>query len=192
MRKLVVEEWISLDGYVSDKENKLDFFVQYVRESYNNASRLDYLQSIGTIVLGRKTYDQFAAIWPTRPVEGDPLAGKINTTQKIVFSHTISEAPWGKWQEAEIEKGNLIESIRQLKSEQGATIVVWGSIEIVQLLVKEKLVDEYHFHICPTFTGGGRKFFTGQFPPSALTLIDANYYSSAIVHVCYQQNLFTT
>lgn len=187
MRKLIVEEWISLDGYVSDKENKLDFFVKYVRDSYMSAYRFEYLHSIDTILLGRKSYNLFAAVWPGRAIEEDPLAEIINTTKKIVFSGTLNKAPWGNWDEAEIESGNLIDKVIELKSMPGKDIILWASITIAQQLMKENLIDEYHIHLCPALTGGGRKFFTEEIQPSSLTLINAKPYSSEIVHLHYKR-----
>jgi len=65
-RKLIVEEWLSLDGYVSDKAGGLDFFAKHVRDAYTTAYRLDVLNSVDTILFGRKTYQQFSALWPAR------------------------------------------------------------------------------------------------------------------------------
>ncbi len=172
MRKLIVEEWISLDGYVSNKASKLDFFVKYVRESYMSEYRLEFLNTIDTIVFGRETYNQFAGLWPDRPIEKEAQAEKMNTAKKIVFSSTLSKAPWGKWEEAEIENGNLIVRLNELKSMPGKDIVVWGSITIAQNLMNENLIDEYHIHLCPTLTAGGRKFFTEELQASSLTLVE--------------------
>jgi dihydrofolate reductase len=187
MRKLIVEEWISLDGAVSDKDENLSFFTRYVRESYTTESRIAFLDSIDTIFLGRKTYTQFASVWSGRPLEEDALARKMNTGKKIVFSNTLNEAPWGKWEKAEIERSNLEEKVIELKSMPGKNIVIWGSISIAQQLMKEGLVDEYHLHCCPVITTGGRKLFTEDIPPSSLTLIDIKHYSSAIAYLHYKQ-----
>jgi dihydrofolate reductase len=189
MRKLILEEWISLDGYVSDKEGKLDFFAKYVRESYISEYRLEFLNTIDTIIFGSKTYSQFASLWPDRPIEKEALAEKINTAKKIVFSSTLSKAPWGKWKEAEVESGDLIDRVNKLKSMPGKDIIVWGSITIAQNLMNENLIDEYHIHLCPTLTAGGRKLFTEELQPPSLTLIDEKRYSSEIVYLHYKRNL---
>ncbi len=124
MRNIIVEVWISLDGYISDKENSTNFFVKYIRESYTSEYRLEFLNTIDTILFGRKTYDQFAGLWPNRPIEKEALAEKMNRAKKIVFSSTLSKAPWGKWEEAEIENGNLIVRLNELKSMPGKDIVI--------------------------------------------------------------------
>jgi dihydrofolate reductase len=184
-RKLIIEEWLSLDGYVSDKTGGTDFFVKHVLESYVAQSRNEFLNSIDTILFGRKTYDQFSTLWPGRPVENDLLAKKMNTLDKIVFSKTLEKAPWGKWPGASVEANDPITRIKALKSLNGKNMVVWGSITLAQMLIKEDLVDEYHLQLCPALTGGGRRLFTGEINPSALSLIDTKQYSNGVVFLNY-------
>lgn len=189
-RKLIVEEWLSLDGHVSDKDGKLDFFAKHVRESYTTAYRAEVLSSVGTILFGRNTYQQFSALWPQRPVEDDLLAEKINTAQKIVFSGSLHEAPWGRWPAATVEAGDPIEKIKALKSQAGKHMVLWGSITLAQALMKAGLVDEYHLHLCPTITGGGRALFTNGLQPGTLALTDTKPFDNGVVLLKYaaQQN----
>lgn len=94
MRKLIAEEWISLDGYVADKNGKLDFFASTVREIYADAAQLKFLESIDFILLGRTTYEQFVNVWPQRETDKEVLADKMNRAKKIVFSNTLTAAPW--------------------------------------------------------------------------------------------------
>jgi dihydrofolate reductase len=187
MRKLIVEEWISLDGYVADRNGSLDFFVKHVLASY--VHRQAFLQTVDTIVFGRKTYEQFAALWPDRPVEQNPLSAKINTDKKVVFSDSLNEAAWGRWEAAEIKNGDLTKQVHELKSMPGKDMVVWGSITLVQALMKGDLVDEYHLHICPVLTAGGRKLFSEDRLPSSLSLLNAEIYDSQIAHLHYQRIL---
>lgn len=184
-RKLIVEEWISLDGYASDREGRLDFFAKYVRESYTTAYRMELLSSVDTILLGRKTYQQFAALWPQRPVEDDALAAKINTAQKTVFSGSLPEAPWGQWPAATVERGDPIEKVKALKSQAGMHMVLWGSITLAQALMKAGLADEYHLHVCPAITGGGQPFFTSAVQPAQLALMEAKLFDNGVVLLKY-------
>jgi dihydrofolate reductase len=186
MRKIIVEEWISLDGYVADKKGQLDFFVRHVRESYTEASRSEFLKTIDTILFGRETYEQFAKLWPDRATEKETLAHTINHTRKVVFSNTLTTAPWGKWPEAEIVKGDAVATIRQLKSSPGKSMIVWGSISLAQSLMKESLVDEFHLHICPALTGGGRSFFTPEMNPATLRLAEVRQYVEGAVFLNYR------
>lgn len=190
MRKIIVEEWLSLDGYAADANGSLDFFTPFVRNSYHNEHRQAMLQSVDTILLGGNTYRQFAALWPARPVENDPLAALINSAQKIVFSHTLTTAPWGTWPEAIIKNGNPADVLNELRLLPGKNMVIWGSISLAQTLMKHNLVDEYYLHVCAVLTGGGRRFFTGGLPPSSLKLVDAGQSSgSSIVDLHYKRNI---
>lgn len=186
MRKLILEEWLSLDGHVADKQESLDFFASRVRDTFRNPQRLNFLKTIDTLLFGRKTYEQFAALWPHRPIENDALAEKINRTPKIVFSTTLADAPWGKWPKAGIESGDVLTVVKQLKSAQGADMVLWGSVSLVQALMKDNLIDEYRLHLCPVLTGGGRKLFPDNFNPLNLNLLEAKPEDAGALFLHYQ------
>src|SRR4026207_2306851 len=123
MRRLIIEEWISLDGHVSDREGKLEFFRSTVREINAEPVQIKFLESIDCILLGRSTYEQFAKLWPQRPIENEVLARIINQERKIVFSSTLKKTPWGNWSDAEIASGDPIEAVKHLKSLPGKNIV---------------------------------------------------------------------
>ena len=184
MRKLIVEEWLSLDGYVSDKDGKLDFFVRTIREIYDDPQRTKFLESIDTILLGRTTYEQFVRTWPQR-AEENPLAAKINSAKKIVFSNTLTDAPWGNYSKAEIAQGDPVSKLKLLKTQSGGNMILWGSISLAQHLLKEDLVDELHLHVCPALTAGGRHFFTNALTPLSLHLQDVRNHPSGTVFLNY-------
>ncbi len=185
MRKIILSEWISLDGYVSDKKGQLDFFASLVRKTYAEADQVKFLETIDTILLGRKTYEQFVEIWPDRPADTEVLADRMNRGRKIVFSNTLKDAPWGKWPVAEIASGNAISYIQQLKSIPGKNIVLWASISLAQTLMKENLIDEYRLFLCPILTSGGRKLFTEEINPTTLRLLEVRHYDTGIVCLNY-------
>jgi dihydrofolate reductase len=185
MRKLILEEWISVDGHVADRHNRLDFFAPLVRELYADSERTAFLQGIDCILFGRKTYQQFAALWPERGVE-NPLAKMINQTPKVVFSDTLTSAPWGEYATAQVIPGNANEAIRKLKNLLGKNIIVWGSVSLAQSLMKENQVDEYHLHLCPSLTMGGRKLFTEAATPATLNLIESRRGKGGTVLLKYQ------
>ena len=187
MRKLIVEEWMSLDGFVTDKDGGLEFFTSLTPEQnkYSDADQLKFLETVDTILLGRKTYELFVAFWPEAQTDQEVIADKLNQTDKIVFSSTLQMAPWGKWKEARIIPGDAAAAIRKLKSQPGKDIVLWGSISLAQSLMKEKLVDEYHIQLCPVVTGGGRSLFTGQLELGQLKLSEVRKYDSGTVFLNY-------
>jgi dihydrofolate reductase len=188
MRKLIVEEWISLDGYTTDKNGSLDFFAHLVRNRYADAFHENFLHDIDCILMGRKTYQQFVTVWPGRSVENDLLAMKMNTCQKIVFSSSLAKAPWGDWKGAIVEAGDPIVHIKNLKSLAGKNLVLWGSISLAALLMKEKMIDEYRLFICPLITGGGKKFFHEGAISTALSLIESKCYDHGVVYLNYKIN----
>lgn len=188
MRKLIVEEWLSLDGYVADKNGGLDFFTHLTKEQniFSDTYQLEFMETVDTILLGRKTYELFVDFWPTTTTNQEVMADKINGSPKIVFTNTLTKAPWGDWAEVQTIGGEAIEAIKKLKLLPGKNMVLWGSISLVQKLMKEDLIDEYHIQLCPVLTAGGRSLFTQQIKPSELTLIEVRHYPTGAVFLNYQ------
>src|ERR1043165_1718127 len=121
MRKLIVEEWVSLDGYVTDKNGNLDFFTNLTpaQNRYSDTDQLKFMESIDTILLGRKTYELFVDFWPTATTDKEVIADKLNETKKVVFTNSLTKAPWGDWPQAEIINGTAADAIRKLKQRPG-------------------------------------------------------------------------
>lgn len=188
MRKLILEEWVSLDGHVADRDGNLDFFTNLSPEqnTYSDIDQLKFLETIDTILLGRKTYELFVEFWPAATTDKEVIADKLNETKKVVFSKTIANAPWGNWAEAEVVSGNAVEAIRKLKLMPGKNMVMWGSILLAQSLMKENLIDEYHIQLCPYLTGGGRSLFTQELSWSKLNLLEVRHYTSGTVFLNYE------
>ena len=179
---------MSLDGFVADKNGQLDFFTSLTPEEnkYADLDQLQFLETIDTILLGRKTYELFVEFWPNATTDQEVIADKLNATRKIVFSNSLTSAPWGKWPEAEIMRGEAVEVIKAFKSLPGKDLVMWGSISLAQALVKEKLVDEYHIQLCPTLTGGGRNLFPADPGFSRLQLLEVKNYPTGNVLLKYK------
>ena len=185
MRRLILEEWLSLDGYAEDKNGKLDFFPSSESNKFSDLDQLKFMESIDTILLGRKTYELFVNFWPDATTEKEIIADKLNETPKIVFSNSLKKAPWGKWPEAEIMNGDVIDKIKELKNNPGKDIVLWGSISLAQSLIKEDLIDEYHLQICPTIIAGGRSLFPDMNQYKNLKLIDFKKYDTGLILLKY-------
>lgn len=188
MRKLILEEWVSLDGYVTDKNGGLDFFTHLTPEqnTYSDADQLRFLETVDTILLGRKTYELFVDFWPDATTDTEVIADKLNEIKKTVFSNTLTKAPWGKWPAAEVIKGDAAAAIRQMKLLPGKDMVLWGSISLAQSLMRKNLIDEYHIQLCPVLTGGGRSLFSGQFSAKDLKLLEVRHYNTGTVFLNYQ------
>ena len=187
MRKLILEEWMSLDGYVADKNDQLDFFTGFTPEenTYADRHQLDFLQRIDTILLGRKTYELFVDYWPAMTADKEIIADKMNETKKVVYSNTLKEAPWGEWEGATVMAGDAVAAIRKLKSERGKDMVMWGSISLAQDLIRQNLIDEYRIQLCPVVTGGGRRLFARETDFNKLELKATRKYETGIVFLNY-------
>lgn len=188
MRKLILEEWVSLDGNVTDKNGQLDFFTNLTPEQnkYSDADQLKFLETVDTILLGRKTYELFVDFWPTATTDKEVIADRLNEIKKIVFSNSITKAPWGKWPSAEIVSGEATTAIKKLKSLPGKNMVVWGSISLAQSLMKENLIDEYHIQLCPVLTGGGRSLFSQDMDYHQLRLLETRSYNTGTIFLNYE------
>jgi dihydrofolate reductase len=187
MRKLIMEQWMSLDGFVTDKKGDLDFFTNLSPEenTYSDNDQLKFLDTIDTILLGRKTYELFVDFWPNATADKEVIADRLNELPKVVFSNSLKSAPWGKWNNASVISGNAIDAIKRLKALPGNNMVLWGSISLAQALHKEKLIDEYHIQLCPVLTGGGRKLFPEDFDLATLQLTELRKYNTGVVFLNY-------
>jgi dihydrofolate reductase len=187
MRKLIVEEWISLDGYAADANGQLDFFTSLSPEQnkHSDMDQLKFLEEIDTILFGRITYQLFVDYWPTAASEAEIIADKLNSLSKIVFSNTLTDAPWGNWPAASITGGDAVKAIKELKQLPGKNMIMWGSVSLVQSLIKENLVDEIHLQLCPVMTGGGRKLFPGETGINQLQLQEVKQYDTGLVFLNY-------
>ncbi len=186
MRKLILEEWLSLDGYATDKNNKLDFFPSTEQNKYSDLDQLKRMNDIDTILLGRKTYELFVDFWPTAKSETEIIADKLNGIPKIVCSNTLQSAPWGNWPAAQIMSGNAVAEIKKLKNADGKNMIIWGSITLAQSLIKANLIDEYYLQVCPTVIGGGRLLMPDLENYKHLDLISVKKYDTGVVCLHYK------
>ncbi|MCW3092693.1 MAG: hypothetical protein JWP81_3762 [Ferruginibacter sp.] len=179
---------MSLDGYVADKNGQLDFFTNLTPEqnTYSDADQLKFLETIDTILLGRITYELFVDFWPGATIDEEVIADKLNGTKKLVFSNTITKAPWGQWAEAGIISGDAVAEIKKLKALPGKNMVMWGSISVAQSFMRENLIDEYHIQLCPVLTGGGRSLFPEQMNLTKLKILELRKYNTGTVFLNYE------
>lgn len=186
MKKLIVEEWLSLDGFAEDKKGTLEFFPSTEANKSADKDQLDFLETIDTMLLGRKTYRLFADYWPTPKSEKEIIAPKLNGLSKMVFSKTLAEAPWGNEGRAEINAGDVVAEVRELKKGNGKDMVLWGSLSLAQALIQAHLVDEFHIQICPTLVGGGRPLFPDLDGYAKMKLIDFKRYDTGVMRMRYR------
>ena len=186
MRRLILEEWLSLDGYAVDGEGTLDFFPSSASDQFSDRDQLEFLESVDTILLGRRTYELFVDFWPTATTDKEVIADRLNSLPKLVFSNTLSEAPWGEWPPARVVHGDAVAEIKRLKEQDGKHMVLWGSLSLAQELIVANLIDEYHLQFCPTIVGGGRQLFPSLQSYSTLKRVNLRTYDTGVVFLHYE------
>ncbi len=185
MRKLIFQEFLSLDGYAADKEHSTRFFEDPKFSEVSDDDLLEEMHRFDTILLGANTYKMFVDYWPAVDTNEQVVADKLNSIPKVVFSSTLKDAPWGKWQPATIVAGNAIEAIRKMKQQQGMDMVLWGSISLAQDLMKANVIDEYQLRIVPVILGGGTLLFSER-DELNLELVKTKAYPSGLLLVQYR------
>src|SRR3954453_18380399 len=158
MGKLVVTEFVSIDGVFEDPGGAEAFehggwTFEYARGDDGNKFKLDELMDAEVQLLGRVTYEGFAAAWPSR--EG-PFADKLNDDPKVVVSTTLNEP---SWQNTTVVSEDVVGTISKLKDDTAGSILVSGSGTLVATLLGAGLVDELRLMVFPTILGRGRRVF---------------------------------
>jgi dihydrofolate reductase len=186
MRRLILQEWISLDGYAADGQGRLDFFPASQTDRYSDRDQLAFLDGVDTILLGRKTYELFVDYWPTATTDEEIIADRLNELPKLVFSNSLREAPWGPWPPAQVVRGDAVAEIGRLKEREGKHMVLWGSLSLSQDLMAADLIDEFHLQLCPTLVGGGRPLFPPRQGYANLERVDLRTYDTGVVFLHYE------
>lgn len=179
MRKLIVAEHISLDGVVQspggpDEDPGGEFSLGGWMAPYAGEAIGQELQDLFSepfeLLLGRRTYDIFAAYWPHVPVDSGSrgIADLFNNAPKHVATHRTDALGWRNSQALE---GGLADAIRALKEQGGANLLTWGSADMVRQLLAAGLVDELRLMIYPVVLGRGKRLFGTNAQPSAFTLV---------------------
>lgn len=185
MRKIVLTEWVSLDGYTSGPNNDMSYVGEYFNEEMGRYEGT-IVDSGDTLILGRVTYDSFAGSWPHVPDNPNSsedekvYARKLNAMRKVVFSRTLASADWNN---SEVWRDIDAQAIKKLKEQDGKDILIYGSASIVQQLTSLGLIDEYQVLVHPVLLGGGKSLFGDA--KASLKLVSAKPFSSGVVLLTY-------
>ena len=179
MSKLVVTQFVTLDGVMQDPGGSEGFerggwAFQFDRGPEGDKFKLDEVMASDALLLGRVTYEGFAAAWPSRT--GD-FADKFNTMPKYVVSTTLENPEWNN---TTVIKGNVAEQVSALKQEPGGDILVNGSAQLVQTLMEHDLVDEYRLMVFPVLLGSGKRLF-GDVDTTPLQLVEAKPTADVVI-----------
>ena len=191
MRKLVVIEFLSLDGVMQslgspDEDTSGGFkhggwSAPYFDEVLGTSAG-EGLKSTDAYLFGRRTYEKMAAYWPFAPAD-DPMAAHLNATPKYVATNTLTDL---SWQHSSVIDGDAVDGVRKLKEEPGGNIAVLGSGELVQDLIENDLVDEFRLFVHPLVIGSGKTLFRQADEMRPLRLIDAKPTTTGVLILGYE------
>jgi dihydrofolate reductase len=185
MRKVIVSEYVTLDGVMEDPGGAEGFKHGGWSFGFGGAEQQQYkfeeLFACDALLLGRRTYEGFAAAWPNMPGTG-AYGERMNSLPKYVASTTLSEVTWN----ATLIKGDLAEELSRLKQEAGQDVLIFGSGELVHTLHERDLIDEYRLMIFPIVLGSGKRLFPGGNEKKVLKLVETRTLGTGVVLLTYQ------
>jgi dihydrofolate reductase len=192
MRKVIVTEWMSLDGVVQapgapDEDTSGGFahggwHLRYF-DDLSQTWVVETLTAASGFLLGRRTYEGFAAHWPNATEEEQVVAQPLNTKPKYVASRTLTEPL--EWQNSRLLQGDLAEAVAALKHQDGGDLLVIGSTQLVQTLIAHDLVDEFRVMIDPLVVGGGKRIFRDDGALRPLRLVDHQVTTTGAIVATY-------
>jgi dihydrofolate reductase len=183
--RIVVTEFISVDGVVEDPGGSEHFkrggwAFETNRGAEGDKFKLDETMASEALLLGRVTYEGFAASWPSRDGE---FADKFNTMPKYVVSSTLQQPEWNN---STVLKGDVVEEVAKLRQERDGDIVVHGSARLVQTLLDHGLVDELRLMVFPVVLGAGKRLFGDTSAKKRLRLADSRTVGDGVTILSYQ------
>jgi dihydrofolate reductase len=186
VRKILVSEFVSLDGVMEDPSWTFQFGSEE-QEKF----KVDELAASDALLLGRVTYEGFAAAWPNmmeqfggpRRAELGEYADMMNGYPKYVVSTTLEEAGWNS---STIIKGNIAEEVFRLKQQPGKDVLIFGSGNLVNTLMRHDLIDELRLMVFPIVVGSGKQLFEDGLEKTVLRLVDKTTFGSGVVVLTYR------
>jgi len=182
MRKLVATELMSMDGVAESPDEWAFSYTDDEMQAEDAAG----MAASDALLLGRVTYEEFAAFWPNQPAD-NPMVDYINSVRKYVVSATLEEPP--EWNNSTViggEGGTIVEEIAALKREPGRDITITGSLILVRSLMREGLLDELRCMVCPVVRGSGRRLFEDEADRRELELVDSKSFGTGAVTLTYR------
>jgi dihydrofolate reductase len=185
MGRIVITEFVSLDGVVEDPGGSEDFAhggwsFEFQRGEEGDKFKLDEALEAEALLLGRVTYEGFADAWPSRDGE---FADKFNNMPKYVVSSTLEEPEWNN---STVLKGDVVEEVSKLRQGAVGVIVVHGSARLVQTLLEHDLVDEVRLMVFPVVLGSGKRLFGETSDKVPLRLADSKTVGGGVAILIYE------
>lgn len=185
VRKLIVFNHVSLDGYFVDSNGKMDWARTAADDEEWNEFVAENAKGGGPLLFGRVTYELMKSFWPTPMASAvhHEVAERMNSLPKVVFSKTLGEASWSNTQLVR----DMVPAIRKMKQERGEGMTIMGSGTVVSQLAAEGLIDEFHVVVNPIVLGKGRTMFEGIHERMPLALTKNRTFSNGCTYLCYER-----
>ena len=185
MAKIIITEFVSLDGVIEDPGGSEDFryggwSFEFDRGDDGNQFKLDETMQSDALLLGRRTYEGFAEAWPSRDGE---FADKFNSMPKYVVSRTLTNP---EWTNTTVLDGDLADSVAMLKERHDGDIVVHGSPSLARALIEQNLVDELRLMVFPVILGQGKRLFGDTSDKKALRLAESKTVGDGVTILVYR------
>ncbi|TCC44901.1 deaminase [Kribbella capetownensis] len=186
MRKLVVQQWVTVDNIAAEEDGGLSFvsgepFDDAVTDNPFQNSLMGFIDSVDTLLLGANTYNQSKGYWPYAEDQGE-YGRKLNNLTKFVASSSLDHAPWGDFPAATVTR-DPVATIGELKEQSGKDIWLWGSLKLMRSLLAAGAVDEVRMLVCPSTRGKGTHLFEGQ---QNLKVAEATAFDDGVVLLRYE------
>ena len=185
--KIVVTEFVSVDGVMEDPGGAEDFkyggWTFKFDRGEGDKFKLDETMASGALLLGRKTYEGFAAAWPSR-TDDVGFADKFNSMPKYIVSSTLENPTWNN---STVLKGDLKEEVEKLRDSVDGDVVVHGSAQLAQSLIEQDLVDELRLMVFPVVLGSGKRLFGETSDQKHYELADSKTVGDGVAILTYRR-----
>jgi dihydrofolate reductase len=179
VRKVIASEFVSLDGVMEEP----GWTFQFSSEEQDQF-KFDELAASDALLLGRLTYEGFAAAWPQMEEQTGEYGAWMNDYPKYVASTTLEEPL--EWNNSNLIQGNVAEEVSRLKQQPGKDILIFGSGDLVNMLMQHDLIDEYRIMVFPVVVGSGKRLFGDGSDTKVLELVETKTFGSGVVVLTYQ------
>jgi dihydrofolate reductase len=185
MRKLIVQQWVTVDNIAAEEDGGLSFvsgepFSEKTDPAFR-AAVMGFIDSVDTMILGANTYAQSVGYWPTADEQGE-YGQRLNDLTKFVASSKLDDAPWGDFPAATVTP-DPVATIRELKEQSGKDIWLWGSLKLMHSLLDAGVIDEVRMLVCPASRGKGTRVFEDS---QDLKLVEATSFENGLALLRYE------
>jgi dihydrofolate reductase len=194
MRKIITTTFVTLDGVMQapggPEEDTSGGFayggwqISFPSDPMMDSMLAEFMNTPFELLLGKTTYDIFASYWPNAKTDLE-VANPFNATKKYVVSHESFEP---SWHNSACITGDVVTQLKKLKEEDGPDLWVWGSGNLIQTLLKERLIDRMYIWTYPVTIGNGKKLFAEGTQPQAFKLVESKISTTGVVVATYEPN----